>query len=216
MTNATDAAPSGIRWHTTGWTPENPFTGQLIWSDEAGPVHQSTLTPILVRDLVTALAAVHEAQRTALIGDADASIELPASTGDEQWAIQEWTAQNPFAGQLVWSDADGPIVWVNLDALLVKNLLTELATILLAQREALGLPNDATETAPTERDAAADQQPDPDGHYDDYPEEEDEEVPTEIPDVRSRWRRHPWKTGFLLIILLPLLFSIIAGGAAIG
>jgi hypothetical protein len=85
--------------------------------------------------------------------------DLPATdpSTDEgvHWDVVGWTESKPFGGELVWSDATGPLVWVDLDPILVRDLGATLTRIHAAQRAAMGVSPDPDPTGEPSGPSAA-------------------------------------------------------------
>lgn len=133
-------------------------------------------------------------------------------SGDITWQITDWTPDRPFTGRLVWADDHGPLVWADLDPILVRDLFEKLAIVHLAQREALGLPVDpAPETIPL--DEGLDDDPLSDGATElDAMLDTDGESGA---DTRP-WRKRHWILFPLLMIVgACMLYAFLAGSLSV-
>jgi hypothetical protein len=138
----------------------------------------------------------------------------PPDAEGVRWDIVGWTDAKPFSGQLVWSDETGPLVWVDLDPILVRDLGAGLTRVLAAQREAMGVSPDPG-PVPGVLDVPVETLTD--DFLDDLPD--DETVLAVSQDFRSAltgWvRTHRFLAVLLSIIAAFLLFYFIAGALSV-
>lgn len=88
----------GLRWEITYDNPENPFTANLVFTEDNEPVLWWNLDPVTLKNLSAALALVQDAQVEALTGKKPerASTTKPISTKRAQVdkADRSWWARH--------------------------------------------------------------------------------------------------------------------------
>ena len=66
--------------------------------------------------------------------------DLAVGEGSMGWQIDGWTPQDPFAGQLIFTDDNGPVLAYDLNPMFVKHLAVALNTVHTSHLIAMGLP----------------------------------------------------------------------------